>query len=115
MARSTSFLRVRFTEPREFVDELRTDVALIERGVVRLTQQARPTYNGAVVRVSVVAGAIVDGRPVILDRYIGELWGMPDADEGVNRNAAQAVTWLEGQLRELGLQARAGVLEENDA
>lgn len=108
-------LRVRFTEPRELVAELKVDVDHVERRIVRLTTIARPLANGVATRVHVHAGAIVAGRAVILERYIGELWGVPETDDRTQREAAQALRWLEDRLAELELDVRAGVLEAHNA
>jgi hypothetical protein len=100
-----------FTEVDEFIADLRADRELVERGIVRLTKLARPAMHGAITRVSVHAGAIVDGRPVVLERYVGELWGHPrDAD--VQVAATGLLDEIDAAIRELGLEPRAGHLEE---
>lgn len=114
MARSTSYLRVRFTEPREFVDELRTDAALVERGVVRLSGIYRPRGDGVTAQLSVIAAAIVEGRPVHLEHPIGDVWGN-QADASTVSTAELLMDDLRSELEALGLTIRPGLLEENDA
>lgn len=115
MASRTSFLRVRFNEAPEFVRELEQDRELVERGLVRVTKAYRPAMGGVLTRVTVLAGAIVDGRPVILERLVGDLWGNPAADNLVNADADAYIATLEAEVQRLGLTARGGLLEENDA
>ena len=110
----TAYLVARFTDPREFVQDLTRDVDLVERGIVRVSKVARPAMQGAVTRVSVNAGAIVANRPVILETLIGDLWGSRD-DAKVQAAATAAVDELEHALQAIGLQVRAGMLEARDA
>jgi predicted exporter len=105
--RRISYLVARFTEPREFVEDLARDVDLVERKV------ARPAMQGTVTRVSVHDGAIVADRPVLLETLIGDLWGTAD-DAKVQAAATAAVNELEHALA-IGLQVRAGVLETRNA
>lgn len=104
-------LSTRFTDVDEFVADLRVDRQLVERGIVRLTKIARPAMNGAITRVWVHAGAIVDGRAVVLERYIGDLW-RAEADANVQAAATAIVDELEVAILELDLEPRAGHLQE---
>lgn len=114
MARTTSFLRVRFSDPGEFVEELEADLELVERKIVRLTALKRPAGpNGVLERVTMHAGAIVSGRPVILERHIGDLWGAK-ADDDVLSAGRKALQDLEVELKKRGLEVRPGTLEAND-
>jgi hypothetical protein len=112
--RRISYLVARFTEPREFVEDLARDVDLVERKIVRVSKVARPAMQSTVTRVSVHAGAIVADRPVILETLIGDLWGAPD-DAQVQAAATAAVNELTYDLQALGLQVRAGLLEARNA
>ena len=112
--RRISYLVARFTDPREFVEELARDVDIVERKIVRVSKVARPAMEGTVTRVSVNAGAIVADRPVILETLIGDLWGFAD-DAKVQAAATAAVDELEHALQAIGLQVRAGMWEARDA
>lgn len=103
-------LRVRFTEPAEFLDELKRDRDLIERKIVRLSKLGKPSPDGAATAAYVVAGAIVAGRPVVLERYIGDLWGITASDNRVQRDAGQMMRELRAGLAELELDERGGML-----
>lgn len=105
--RRISYLVARFTDPREFVEDLARDVELVERKIVRVSKFARPAMQGTVTRVSVHAGAIVADRPVLLETLIGNLWGTGD-DAKVQAAAMAAVNELEHALQAIGLQVRRG-------
>src|SRR3954453_1716435 len=107
----TRILSTRLTEVDEFVAELSADRELVERGIVRVTTLARPIMDGALTRIWVHAGAIIDGRPVVLERHVGELWG-GDHDAAVHARAAAIAAALDTAIRKLGLQPRAGQLQE---
>jgi hypothetical protein len=102
-----------FTEPGEFVADITREHSrgLVERGIVRVTKVGRPAVNGTITRVTVEAAAIVDGRCVRLRCCCGELWGM-DADEQVQGRATELVRELERQLRDAGLELRAGLYDD---
>lgn len=102
----------RYTEPDEFMHDLACDVDDVERRVVRLTKMARSAGpGGSLTRVTVCAGAVVGGRLVKLESYIGDLWGSA-ADDKVQAQATQLVKDLEERIADLGLQLRAGFFEE---
>lgn len=106
-------LQARFTEPDEFVEDLAHDIALVERGIVRLSKVGRPVMNGTITRVGVHAGAIVADRPVLLEVTIGDLWGM-NADADVQTAATDLVRDLGARLVALGLEVRAGMIEARE-
>lgn len=113
-SRRTLYLRTRFSDVDEFVQELTVDVELVERRIVRITQTAQATGpSGVLVRITVQAGAIVEGRPVILESRIGELWGESSRDDEVLARATAMTDDLTGRLGALGLEVRPGLLEEN--
>ncbi len=105
-----AYLVARFTDPREFIEDLARDIDLVERKNVRVSKIARPARQGAVTRVIVTAGAIVADRPVILQTLIGDLWGSPE-DAKVQAAATAAVDEFEQALQAIGLEVRAGMLE----
>lgn len=112
MAARMQYLAARFTDTAEYVAELATDKDLVERGIVRVTLLAFPSGPAGVLTTIILkAGAIVEGRPVILERRIGELWDHA-ADEQVRETAHNARGELEDGLLDLGLKVRGGVLEE---
>jgi hypothetical protein len=104
-------LSTRFSEVDEFIAELTADRELVEREIVRVTELARPVMHGALTRVWVHAGAIVDGRPVTLQIYVGDLWASAQ-DDDVQAEAAGLVDRLDAAIRGLGLEPRAGQLQE---
>jgi hypothetical protein len=106
-----SYLRVRFSDANEFLAELGADRELVERGIVRVTTRRRPIHSGAVIRLELVAGAIVEGRPVLFERLAGDLWGHAD-DDGVTKAAQRDLDALEAGIVDLGLEVRPGLLEE---
>lgn len=109
-----SYLQARFTEPDEFVAELLADRDHVERRLVRLTKSGRPALDGVVTRIEILGGAIVDGRPVILRRYIGDLWQHPTEDLKVQERAEEVRSRLSIDLTAAGFDVRGGILEAND-
>lgn len=107
----TTPLRVRFTEPQEFLDELKQDRELVEREIVRASKIARPDATRILTNVSVQAGAIVAGRPIVLERYVGALWGERERDEQVHAAASELITQIKTRVEELGLELRPGLTE----
>lgn len=107
----TTYLRVRFTEPDEFLAELQRDRDVVERRIVRVTKTVRPLMNGTIHRVAVEASAIVEGRPLLFAQQIGDLWGQA-RDVEVQERAAALIDVLEAGILELELEARPGFLEE---
>lgn len=104
---------VRFHDLEAFTGELKADRDLVERGLVRVAFRRRPILRGGhgPELLTMVAGAIVAGRYVRLELAIGELWGF-DADKGVRDQAETAEAELRNHVEALGLELRAGVIEE---
>jgi hypothetical protein len=86
---------VKFTDVAEFTDELARDAELVERRIVRLTQEARAAEGGAF-HLLVHAGAVIEGQLVCLTAYAGQHWG-----EGMleTRQGYQRATELQAQIR----------------
>lgn len=108
----------RFTEPDEFLDELRIaqgrSAHAVEGGVVRVTKLARPAGpNGVLTRITVNAGAIVHGRLVLLERYVGDLWGGP-GDADVQQRATAIVAEIDEHAPGYGLDVRGGMFEARE-
>lgn len=103
---------VRFNQVEEFLEELAKDKDHIERGIVRLTNLYRPSRQvPSIQHLSVVATMRV-GRDIIrLEVYCGDLWHL-DRDQPVLDRAKALHTTLEEGCARLGLEVRAGVLEE---
>ena len=105
-----SLIRARFTEPNEWATEISCDRDLVERQIARVTKTARPVLDGAATRAHVVASAIVEGRIILLEACVGDLWGMAD-DEQVHKRATRIVRELQEELLDAGLEVRAGIWE----
>lgn len=106
----------RFTEVDEYLAELRGEHArsahAIDRGIVRVSKLARPGGPGGMLtNVTVHAGAIVRGRLVVLERFVGQLWGSAPGDDEVQDRASEVVAELTAGLRDVGLEVRAGLFE----
>jgi hypothetical protein len=71
MQRSDRRRVVRFTDAPEFTGELGRDAELVERGIVRLTQEPRAALH----HLLVYAGALIEGQLVCLTAYAGEHCG----------------------------------------
>jgi hypothetical protein len=99
---------VHFSHPAEFVDELARDPHAVARKVVRVTQKAIPTKLGLTAVVVIATAKVLsealgsDGGYdlVRLERFVGELWGHPSADEAVRSRAAELVGEVEARIAE---------------
>ncbi|HTZ62678.1 MAG TPA: hypothetical protein VMB51_01085 [Solirubrobacteraceae bacterium] len=103
-----------YTEPQEWLAEIRRDAELVERRIVRVCKTGRPVFEGTLTRVSVEASAIIEGRVVRLLTVCGDLWGTggrreDDPDRQVQEKASSLVRELESELRDAGLEIRAGL------
>jgi hypothetical protein len=108
----TTIVVGRYTQPDEFLRDLEADKDDVERGIVRLTTVRRPSGpNGALTRISVEAGAIIEGRPVLLEHTVGELWDHHTNDSEVKVRTTEVVEAIAAGVADLGLQLRAGVFE----
>ena len=105
-----SVICARFSEPDEWAAEIIRDRDIVERQTVRVTKTARPVMDGAATRAHVVGSAIVEGRIVMLETCVGDLWGMA-ADEEVQERASRIVRELEDELRGAGMEVRGGIWE----
>jgi hypothetical protein len=108
--KKTSVICTRFSDSDEYLTELEDDRELIERGIVRVSKTAAPSVDGTATDVWVESGAIIAGRAVRLREFCGTLWGV-GADEQVHGRARELQSWLEGELKRVGLEVRAGVWE----
>jgi hypothetical protein len=57
---------------RSFTGELARDAELVERRIVRPTQEARGAHGGAFHHLLVHAGAVIEGQLVCLTAYAGQ-------------------------------------------
>ena len=109
-ATQTAVICARFSEPSEWAGEIIRDRELVERQIARVTKTARPAMDRAATRAHVVASAIVEGRIILLQTCVGDLWGMA-ADEEVQERASRIVGQLEHELDAAGLEVRGEVWE----
>ena len=80
----------------------------MKREIAQVTKTARPVMDGATTRTHLLASAIVDGRIITLETYVGALWGAA-SDEQVQERASRIVRELENELHAPGLDARGGI------
>ena len=109
-ATNTALICARFSEPSEWANKIIRDRDLVEHQIARVTKTARPVMYGAATRAQVVASAVVEGRIILLETCVGDLWGMA-ADEEVQERASRIVGQLEHELDAAGLEVRGGVWE----
>jgi len=88
------------------VNKIIRDRDLVEHQIARVTKTARPVMDGAASRAHVV----VEGRIILLETCVGDLWGMA-ADEEVQERASRIVGQLEHELNAAGLEVRGGIWE----
>jgi len=107
-------MKVRFTEPEEFCEELERDKWDIDRGIVRRTIRYKPLEKvPSVHHVIAVASYSVRGQIVKLECYCGDVWGLrSERDQEVINRAREHLQKVEDACQRLNLEVRAGSLEE---
>jgi hypothetical protein len=105
-ATNTALICARFSEPSEWANKIIRDRDLVEHQIARVTKTARPVMDGAASRAHVV----VEGRIILLETCVGDLWGMA-ADEEVQERASRIVGQLEHELNAAGLEVPGGIWE----
>lgn len=109
---------IRFTDPTEFVNEVceviaRTPGGAIEGGAARVAATTRPSGPaGALTRLTIHAGVIAKatGRPILLERELGDLWDHPD-DEPLRQRGDAMLADLRRDLEACGLRVSGGLIE----
>ena len=109
-ATNASVIYALFTEPNEWISEIIRDRDLVERQFARVTKTARPVLDGAATRADVVASAIVEGRIILLETCVGDLWGMA-ADEQVQERASRIVARARGRAAQRRCRGARGIWE----
>ena len=116
-------LQVKFSNPEEFVEELRQEASAIEDSVVRLTTRYTPSRgNPGIEHATVVATAYVGDRGgrtprlLTLERFVGDLWGenFAHVDKPTLERREAVYDAIEEVAADLHLHLRAGVYEEGD-
>jgi hypothetical protein len=107
-------MRVRFNYVREFLEELTQDAALVEDGILRLTQHYQPVPMKPLATLSLRAGVIIRNKLVELHQPIGQISrlthnGMENAK--VQHVAKYFRDRVETKARALGLTVRQGMFE----
>jgi hypothetical protein len=104
---------VKLTDVAEFTGELARDAEFVERGIVRVTQEARAAHGGAFHHLLVHAGAVIDGQLVCLTAYAGQHWGegVPETKRAYER-AGELAERIRTACEAAGLETRPGAFQE---
>ena len=107
-------MKVTFNQVKEFIAELYKDEGKVERNLVRCTKLFEASRLSPNIRhVSVFSTYSVDGQVITLTRYCGDIWGInEERDAEVIAKADQLLMTIEASCKRLGLETRAGMLEE---
>lgn len=103
-------IRVKFSDVDEFLAELVRDCGCVDRCIVRATMRWSMSRMIPVQHVTVVAGYVTGGTPVALEQYVGEYYR--HGGEKSKDQAVELMAKIEAKVKELGLDCRAGVFEE---
>jgi hypothetical protein len=103
-----------FTDPAEFIAQLREDCAEVQHSTVRTTKDQFAPGIGRYDHMHVLAGYLVDLgagglRRVELDHNCGALWGV-DRDREALDAAATTLATINAAVRRCGLTRRSGRL-----
>ena len=109
-AAARTAVRVTFTEPQEFYEELRQDAGAVEHQIVRAFVRRTPPDPGAgMQQVDVVAGYIARGQVVELVTVCGVDWHTGSEADNATEGRAERVRSALGSLcHELQLDLRPG-------
>lgn len=116
MAPTDGTLRVRFTDATEWLGELRLDRGqTVAPRYVRIASSISPIPHAHDAhRVTLHASAIVEGMPVVLEHYVGELRGAPSNYGPVHRALKDLRESVVKVCRhELNLEIRVGGILED--
>jgi hypothetical protein len=105
-------MRVRFSDPHEFLEELTQDAPASR--ILRLTFQFQPSAICASVRSMTLVSSYVNDRneAVQLRHFLGEDWGDGfDNSKATHQRGEQAKQLIQTKAKELGLEVRRGVFE----
>ncbi len=103
-------MKVKFTDPQEFIDELHLDGPPSK--VLRLTKQYKPHPQGLFQHVSVIATFVNErGEVVELNRYVGDHMGKGFEDR-VTPKAKEVMDQIEAAGREKRLDVRPGRFDD---
>jgi hypothetical protein len=108
---------VKFNDISEYCEELKKEKDHIDRNIVRLTNQMGPTALSPSIRnlsvISTYANCFSYPTTIVrLEHYCGQLWGMENQDTSIREAAEKAINQIEAVCKELGLEVRAGVIED---
>lgn len=106
-------IRVKFNDVEEFLEEMGAHPkGAFEDGLVRVTQRTAQGGSLPLRHVSVVASAVIHGRLFVLERYVGQLFGIGSEGDARTRKDAEAIVdRLCAGCAALGLATRPGVFE----
>jgi len=103
-------IRVKFSDVDEFLAELACDRSSVDRNIVRVAKRWRHDRTIPIQHVQVLAGFLMNGQAVALEKYVGEYYC--HGGEKVKEQADEIVAKIEAAVQDLGLECRAGVFEE---
>lgn len=107
---------VKFSDVDEFCRELAKDTP--DRHIVRVTSRLKTASFSPNVRHVLVVATCAVTRPgdehaeiVRLEEYVGDVWGIGQADEITLEKAEEAKTRLESKCRQMDMDVRGGMVE----
>jgi hypothetical protein len=105
---------VLFNREDEFIKELQIEFKDHPRCIVRVTNCLRPSRIIPLKMLYVEATAkTIDEKDIItLERYCGDLWGQDEVDGKTYDKSEKVMNEIKDACRELALEVRAGVYEE---
>ena len=105
---------VKFNDADEFLEELGKNLGKVEQNIVRLTFSFTPSKLTPNIRHLQVLATAQVGRDILrLEHYCGQVWEIGTQDTPVQEEAGRVHKQLEEGCERLGLEVRAGVLEED--
>jgi len=110
-------MKVTFTNPDEFIEELKKDKEKVVWGIVRLTTAYKPTKISSVYTVEVVSTYRKGDEIIELRKFCGDVWSNLKGERAFKEEEKafkvrdSIYEKIENACQELGIEVRAGIYE----
>ncbi len=119
-------MKIKFSNLKDFIEELEKDKDKIERGIVRVNTATQASKMSLAVHlayvlaeciiVDFIAPGIISSHIIEYREYCGDLWGKGfESDEKTKNKVKELRSQLDAELARLGItDIRGGTIEEAD-
>ncbi len=108
-------MKIKFSNLKDFIEELEKDKDKVERGIVRVNTATQVSTMSPAIHLTFVLAECIIGNHIIEYReYCGDLWGKGfECDEKTRSKEKALRSQLDAELTRLGItDIRGGTIEE---